>query len=240
MVSWREMSLRGKCKNVLKKNSINLNIQWGECLNTLEFHFMEYHEIQCFTVWTEYSANQRIGFVLHGNSCFYISLMFIPPYSLFFLFQIHVKKILVVLDPPCIFLTFSISLSLFHIYLCSFGCVRSWLQHAGSFVVACRLFIAVWGLPSSCGTGRPRSWGTRASLSCDMWDLSSPTRNQTQVPCIGRWILNHWTTREIPLPVFEIPCFYRFLNLVLLVIDVVFRCVFSLHYVIHFLYWIFF
>ena len=184
MVSWREMSLRGKCKNVLKKNSINLNIQWGECLNTLEFHFMEYHEIQCFTVWTEYSANQRIGFVLHGNSCFYISLMFIPPYSLFFLFQIHVKKILVVLDPPCIFLTFSISLSLFHIYLCSFGCVRSWLQHAGSFVVACRLFIAVWGLPSSCGTGRPRSWGTRASLSCDMWDLSSRPGIKPKCPAL--------------------------------------------------------
>ena len=27
---------------------------------------------------------------------------------------------------------------------------------------------------------------------------SSPTRNQTSVPCIGRWILNHWTTREVP------------------------------------------
>ena len=27
---------------------------------------------------------------------------------------------------------------------------------------------------------------------------SSWTRDQTQVPCIGRWILNHWTTREVP------------------------------------------
>ena len=31
-----------------------------------------------------------------------------------------------------------------------------------------------------------------------MWDLSSPTRDQTCVPCIGRWILNHWTTRKAP------------------------------------------
>ena len=46
-----------------------------------------------------------------------------------------------------------------------------------------------------------------------MWDLSSPvqfkslshvwlfvtpTRDQTHVPCIARWILNHWTTREAP------------------------------------------
>ena len=27
---------------------------------------------------------------------------------------------------------------------------------------------------------------------------SSQTRDQTQVPCIGRQILNHWTTREVP------------------------------------------
>ena len=34
-------------------------------------------------------------------------------------------------------------------------------------------------------------------LSC-MWDLSSPIRDQTRVPCIGRQLLNHWTTREVP------------------------------------------
>ena len=31
-----------------------------------------------------------------------------------------------------------------------------------------------------------------------MWDLSSQARDQTHVPCIGRWILNHWPTREVP------------------------------------------
>ena len=30
-----------------------------------------------------------------------------------------------------------------------------------------------------------------------MWDLSSPTRDWTRVCCIGRWTLNHWTTREV-------------------------------------------
>ena len=30
-----------------------------------------------------------------------------------------------------------------------------------------------------------------------MWDLSSLTRGWTCVPCIARWILNHWTTREV-------------------------------------------
>ena len=32
----------------------------------------------------------------------------------------------------------------------------------------------------------------------DMWDLSSPTRDQTHTPCIGRQSLHHWTTREVP------------------------------------------
>ena len=31
-----------------------------------------------------------------------------------------------------------------------------------------------------------------------MWDLSSPTRDQTRTPCIGRRSLNHWTTKEVP------------------------------------------
>ena len=31
-----------------------------------------------------------------------------------------------------------------------------------------------------------------------MWGLSSQTRDQTHVPCIGRQILNHWTAREVP------------------------------------------
>ena len=31
-----------------------------------------------------------------------------------------------------------------------------------------------------------------------MWDLNSLTRAQTCIPCIGRLILNHWTTREVP------------------------------------------
>ena len=36
------------------------------------------------------------------------------------------------------------------------------------------------------------------AVQCGIWDLSSPTRGQTHIPCIGRQILNHWTTREVP------------------------------------------
>ena len=49
------------------------------------------------------------------------------------------------------------------------------------------IYLAVLGL--SCGR-----W---ALLPHSMWDLSSQTRDQTSLPCTGRWIFNHWTTREV-------------------------------------------
>ena len=33
------------------------------------------------------------------------------------------------------------------------------------------------------------------ATQCSIWDLSSPTRDQTHTP-IGRWSLNQWTTRD--------------------------------------------
>ena len=37
-----------------------------------------------------------------------------------------------------------------------------------------------------------------------MWDLSSPTRDRTHTPCIGRRCLNHWIAREVPRFLIEI------------------------------------
>ena len=31
-----------------------------------------------------------------------------------------------------------------------------------------------------------------------MWDLSSLPRDWTHIPCIARWVLNHWSPREVP------------------------------------------
>ena len=42
-----------------------------------------------------------------------------------------------------------------------------------------------------------KSW-PRLSTHIHMWDLSFQTRDQTCIPCIGRQILKHWTTREVP------------------------------------------
>ena len=68
-----------------------------------------------------------------------------------------------------------------------------------------------WGLLSSCGVqascdGGFSYWGPWALGHVGLvalWNVeSSWTRDGTCVPCIGRQILNHWTTREVQLPVF--------------------------------------
>ena len=65
--------------------------------------------------------------------------------------------------------------------------LTAWLLLFGAWVLELRL--------SSCG-----AW---AYLLYGMWDLSSWTRNWTPVPCICRQVLNHWTTREVPLRTFK-------------------------------------
>ena len=42
------------------------------------------------------------------------------------------------------------------------------------------------------------AFGLFVSWPQGMWDLSSLTRDQTCTLCIGRWSLNHWTTKEVP------------------------------------------
>ena len=56
------------------------------------------------------------------------------------------------------------------------------------------LLVAGHGLESEC-----TQWLQRMGLVAQRHvDLSSPTRDQTHVPCIGRQILNCWTIREVP------------------------------------------
>ena len=58
-----------------------------------------------------------------------------------------------------------------------------------------RIFTAVCGLLSSCGLWVLLPHGMAWH---GMWDPSSPTRDWTCVPCVGRQTLTHWTTREVP------------------------------------------
>ena len=64
---------------------------------------------------------------------------------------------------------------------------------------------------SSCGMRAHQLWLTGSRAQAQQWwrtGLVAPwhmgsswTRDRTRVPCIGRWILNHCTTREVPKPI---------------------------------------
>ena len=120
------------------------------------------------------------------------------------------------------------------IYLFIFGCIGSLLLCMGFSLVAvsrgysslqCTGFSLQWLLLlrsmgsrhtgfSSCGTWAQQLWlvGSRAQaqylrrmgLAASLHVGSSWTRARTHVPCIGRWILNHCATREVPYVLFKI------------------------------------
>ena len=64
------------------------------------------------------------------------------------------------------------------------------------FNASCKVFC--WDAQTLAVVCRLSSWGVRASLLHDLWDLTSPTRDWTSVPCTARQILSHWTTSEVP------------------------------------------
>ena len=70
------------------------------------------------------------------------------------------------------------------------------------FIALYRLFVEAHRLLLFWNTGsrghRLSNWGAQTSSPHSMWDLISPTRDSTCVPCIGRQIFNHWTTRQVP------------------------------------------
>ena len=57
------------------------------------------------------------------------------------------------------------------------------------------LLIVVASLVAELGMWPPELWC--AALVAPPHVGSSQTRDGTCIPCIGRWILNHWTTREV-------------------------------------------
>ena len=104
--------------------------------------------------------------------------------------------------------------SLSYYIIISFSGFRSeFPRSAFFFLIFIYLFFGCVGLSDlSCGTRDLSSWRvgfslvvagrlcicvTWAYLPCSMWDLNFSTRAQTRVPCIGRQILNHWTTKEV-------------------------------------------
>ena len=101
---------------------------------------------------------------------------------------------------------------LYHLfYIISLGCAGSSLLYRLSLVAVHGLFILVAHLVVTSGlqvdswtqylwfrgidVPWPVRWRTRWAVP---WQVrSSLTKNGSSVPCIGRWILNHWTARSI-------------------------------------------
>ena len=72
-----------------------------------------------------------------------------------------------------------------------------WVSHCGGFL-CCRAWALGRTAFGNCGTRR-----SHCSSQVDPWDVEySRIRDWTHVPCFGRQILKHWTTREIPPPFF--------------------------------------
>ena len=61
------------------------------------------------------------------------------------------------------------------------------------FIWLCRVIVVLPRPLSSCGT---QALQCGAQLPQSIWDLSSPTKDRTHIPCTGRWVLNLWTTRD--------------------------------------------
>ena len=108
------------------------------------------------------------------------------------------------------------------LFLFIFGCV-------GSYVAACGLSSLIFVVRASHCSGFSLLWsvgsrrvgfssrGTQAQQwhrgLVAPWHVGSPwTRAQTRVPCIGRQILNHCATREVPILAFIIAFFFTFLR----------------------------
>ena len=97
------------------------------------------------------------------------------------------------------FLIILLLLLLFKFWLCwVFVAERGLL----SLVAVCGLLL-LWCLGFSCCRVQAQEWYA-GELPCSMWDLSFPARNWACVPCIGRRILNHWTSGK------PLICFYFF------------------------------
>ena len=68
----------------------------------------------------------------------------------------------------------------------------------------CTFFLFVLAVLGFCCSAQAlSSWDVLVWSPHSMWDLSSSTRDQTQIPCIGMRILNHWTTSEVLISLYS-------------------------------------
>ena len=124
-------------------------------------------------------------------------------------FRCTAVDILMDLIPAFFFyIKFTLFLTILGLHCCTVFCSCSELGLLFSRGSLCstgfplRWFLLLWNTGSrhmgfsSCSSWAQQLWCL--GLAAPWQVKSSQTRNQTCVPCIGRWILNHWTTVEVP------------------------------------------
>ena len=87
------------------------------------------------------------------------------------------------------------------VYLNYFWLCCVFIAAHGLALVAAREGFSLWWLLLVWSTGS-RAWAQllwRVGLVAPQHVECSWTRDRTLVPCLGRQILNHWTTREVPV-----------------------------------------
>ena len=105
--------------------------------------------------------------------------------------------IFVSIQPVCVFWVEHLNhLHLRWLSICVFLLPFSFLNIFYVFLATSGLRLGTWHL--HCHT-RASLWLWCMGLVA-LWALSSLIRDHTPIPCIGRWILKPWTTREVPRP----------------------------------------
>ena len=75
----------------------------------------------------------------------------------------------------------------------------SWQQLGATLLAVRGLLTAVTSLVAEQGLSSSASAVVAHRPSCPAACGSSQTRDRARAPCVGRWILNHWITREVPV-----------------------------------------
>ena len=161
--------------------------QWILNINTIDYMLSSIFK----NMYTSYFSFEQVTLVIRNFMLFLLEHIF-PfhfPTDFFFFFN----------NAQWCFLFGFVGSSLlckgFSLIAVSGGC--SWSQYLG---LSRQWLLSLWSIGSAVTTAGSRAQAQlwRTGLAAPGHVGSSWTRDQTRVPCVGRWVLIHRATREVP------------------------------------------